>query len=60
MNDERIDRLEKALRWAWTEAQGWHDDCRGYPIEGEMADEVEALLVEDKSVHYRGLAAWIV
>ena len=62
MTDEgkRIERLEKALAWAWKEAQGWKDECHGTPIEGEMADEVDALLVEDKSVHYRGLAAWIV
>ena len=38
------ERWRAALAYVMEEAEGWHDDCRGYPIEDPRMDAARALL----------------
>ena len=42
---EVLERFQSALAYAVSEADAWHDECRGTPIESERMDEVRALLL---------------
>ena len=43
-NDKEEDPVIRALEYAIYEADGWHDDCRGGPIETEEMDKARQVL----------------
>jgi hypothetical protein len=47
MENANIDRIMTLLAHAVSEADGWHDECRGGPIKGDaLMDEARALVAD--------------